>query len=45
MSRLAIDARYVDVHLDQQHDGEHHHGEFYPRPIENNYQISVTVGF
>jgi uncharacterized protein (TIGR02001 family) len=44
-SYLAIDARYVDLHLDQQHDDGDHHGEFYPRPIENNYQISVTVGF
>jgi len=44
-SYLAIDVRYVDVHLEEQHDSGDHHDEFYPRPMENNYQVSVTLGF
>ncbi|MEQ1529425.1 MAG: TorF family putative porin [Methylococcales bacterium] len=41
---LALDIRYVDVHLDEQHDAAHH-DEFYPRPQENKYLLSVTLGF
>lgn len=42
---LAIDVRYVDVHLQEHHDSGAHSDEFYPRPLENNYQVSVTLGF
>ena len=42
---LAIDIRYVDVHLEQHHDSGAHHNEFYPRPLENNYLLSFTAGF
>lgn len=45
-SYLALDIRYVDVHLDKHHDsGLAHHDEFYPRPIENKYLLSITLGF
>jgi uncharacterized protein (TIGR02001 family) len=44
-SYLALDIRYVDVDVDVQHSAERHHGEFYPRPLENNYLVTLTLGF
>jgi len=44
-SYLAVDLRYVDVHLEEHHESGMHHDEFYPRPLQNNYQVSVTLGF
>jgi uncharacterized protein (TIGR02001 family) len=43
-SHLALDARYVDVHLDAHHD-DFHHQEFYPRLLESKFLLSVTLGF
>ncbi len=44
-SYLSLDLRYVDVYLEEHHDSGQHPDEFYPRPMENNYQVSVTLGF
>lgn len=44
-SYLALDIRYVDVDLDTHHNTESHSEEFYPRPLENKYLISLTLGF
>ena len=45
-SYLAIDIRYVDVDLETPHHNIGlHPGEFYPRPLENKYLLSVTLGF
>lgn len=45
-SYLALDIRYVDVHLDEQHHNSGlHHDEFYPRPLDNKYLLSITLGF
>ncbi len=44
-TNLALDIRYVDVHLEEHHDTGGHQDEFYPRPLQNKYQISVTLGF
>lgn len=43
---LALDIRYVDADLPANDStGGHHHGEFYPRPQENNYLVTITLGF
>ena len=44
-SYLTLDARYVDVHLDNYDDSELPGDEFYPRPIKNKYLLSITLGF
>ena len=45
-SYLTLDARYVDVHLNEYDtDAELHRNEFYPRPIKNKYLLSITLGF
>jgi uncharacterized protein (TIGR02001 family) len=42
---LTLDARYVDVHLNNYDDSELPGDEFYPRPIKNKYLLSITLGF
>ncbi len=44
---LAVDIRYVDVHLKEAHDGDLDYGynEFYPKPLNNKYLLSITLGF
>lgn len=42
---LSIDLRYVDASLNAQQEEENHHDEFYPRPQDNKYLFSVTLGF
>ena len=44
-SYLTLDARYVDVHLNNYDDSELPGEEFYPRPIKNKYLLSITLGF
>lgn len=42
---LAFDLRYLDSNVHPDREAETHHDEFYPRPQENRYQFSVTLGF
>ena len=42
---LAIDARYVDASLHEYQHDDNHPDEFYPRPQENKYLLSLTLGF
>ncbi len=44
-SYLTLDARYVDVHLNNYDASELPGDEFYPRPIKNKYLLSITLGF
>ncbi len=44
-SYLTLDARYVDVHLNEHQELEIHLDEFYPQPLENKYLLSITLGF
>ncbi|WP_262964885.1 TorF family putative porin [Methylobacter psychrophilus] len=44
-SYLTLDARYVDVHLNQYNESEFDLNAFYPSPLENKYLLSITVGF
>jgi uncharacterized protein (TIGR02001 family) len=44
-SYLALDLRYVDVHLDNRNDPAHPHHEFYPRLQENKFLFAISVGF
>jgi uncharacterized protein (TIGR02001 family) len=44
-SYLALDIRYVDANIEQHQDTNLYHDEFYPRPQENKYLVSVTLGF
>ena len=44
-SYLTLDARYVDVHLNEDDHSELPGNEFYPRPLENKYLLSITLGF
>lgn len=45
MRNLALDIRYVDVHLADYPRTDYYQNEFYPRPLENQYLVSVTLGF
>lgn len=44
-SYLALDARYAAAELSSEDEGEYHLNEFYPRPQENHYLLSLTLGF
>ena len=44
-SYLTLDARYVDVHLNNYDNSQIPGSEFYPRPIKNKYLLSITLGF
>ena len=44
-SYLTLDARYVDVHLNNYDNSQIPGDEFYPRPIKNKYLLSITLGF
>ncbi|MEI7995770.1 MAG: TorF family putative porin [Methylococcaceae bacterium] len=49
-SYLTLDARYIDVHLNNYNDSDYddlklHGDEYYPRPINNKYLLSITLGF
>lgn len=44
-SYLAVDMRYVDVHLDHYPVSEKSQDEFYPRPLAHQYLLSFTLGF
>lgn len=44
-SYLSADCRYVDVALTPHQGIEDHHDEFYPRPQDNKYLFSITLGF
>ncbi len=42
---LSLDVRYVDAQLEEYHDLSPLQDEFYPRPQENKYLVSLTLGF
>jgi uncharacterized protein (TIGR02001 family) len=42
---LALDLRYVDASLSSDQTSEENYDEFYPRPQDNKYLFSVTLGF
>jgi uncharacterized protein (TIGR02001 family) len=44
-SYLAIDLRYVDAALSNDHEPEHDPDQFYPRQQDNKYLFSITLGF
>ena len=44
-SYLTLDIRYVDVHLNEHYDSGLQNNEFNPRPLENKYLLSITLGF
>jgi len=44
-SYLTLDARYVDVHVNEYNDAELHQNDFNPRPLKNKYLLSITLGF
>jgi uncharacterized protein (TIGR02001 family) len=44
-SYLTLDARYVDVHLNEYNDAELNQNDFNPRPLKNKYLLSITLGF
>ena len=44
-SYLTLDARYVDVHLNEHYDSGLQYNEFNPRPLKNKYLLSITLGF
>lgn len=44
-ANLAIDARYVDARLSVPLHDDNHPDEFYPRPQDNKYLLTLTLGF
>jgi uncharacterized protein (TIGR02001 family) len=44
-SYLVLDLRYVDMHIKESDSIHHSPDEFYPRPLENNFLFSISLGF